>query len=129
MERLNTINTIFLIIMMFVPIIGGLGHAASIFSNASTSVTKSLTRPQEGSMIGKIVDYYPCTVGLNMIFNADFDGVTTDFSKYEDDNLIVFTSYHSNEPPEDLANIDTMMFIPHCVVYEYEGGYFDWEEF
>ena len=50
------------------------------------------------------------------------------YSKYEDYNLIVFTSYKPEDPPEDLADIKMLTFIPNCIVYEYEGGYFDWEE-
>lgn len=123
MERLNSINTICLIIMMFVPIIGGLGHAVSIFSNNSNT---ALTQIE--TVLGKIVNRYPCTVGLNIVFNAEFDGIITDFSKYEDYNLIVFTSYQPEDPPEDLADVDILTFIPNCVVYEYEGGYFDWVE-
>lgn len=123
MERINTVNAIFLIIMMFVLIIGGLGHAASIFSNNS-----NMTLTQTETVLGKIVNRYPCTVGLNIVFNADFDGIITDFSKYEDYNLIVFTSYEPEDPPEDLVDIEMLTLIPNCVVYEYEGGYFDWAE-
>lgn len=119
MEILNTINIIYLIIMMFVPIIGGLGQA---MLNSKMALTQTET------VLGKIVNRYPCTVGLNIVFNADFDGIITDFSKYEDCNLIVFTSYEPEDPPEDLANVDILTLIPNCVVYEYEGGYFDWAE-
>lgn len=126
MERINTVNTIFLIIMMFVPIVGGLGYAASIFSNTSNTSNMALTQTE--TVLGKIVNRYPCTVGLNIVFNADFDGIITDFSKYEDCNLIVFTSYELEDPPEDLADVEMLTLIPNCVVYEYEGRYFDWAE-
>lgn len=121
MEALSSINIIFLIIMT---IIEGLNCAVFIFSNGSNNTALS----QKETVLGKAINKYPCTVGLSIVFNADFDGIITDFSKYEDYNLIVFTSYEPNDPPEDLAGIEMLTLIPNCIVYEYEGGYFDWEE-
>lgn len=121
MEVLSTINIIFLIIMV---IFEGLNCAVFIFSNGSNNTALS----QKETILGKVINKYPCTIGLSIVFNADFDGIITDFSKYEDYNLIVFTSYKPKDPPEDLAGIEMLTFIPNCIVYEYEGGYFDWEE-
>ena len=121
MEVLSIINIIFLIIMV---IIEGLKYVVFIFSNTSNNTTLSQTE----TVLGKAINKYPCTVGLSIVFNADFDGIITDFSKYEDYNLIVFISYKPEDPPEDLADIKMLTFIPNCIVYEYEGGYFDWEE-
>lgn len=121
MEGLSIINIIFLIILT---IIEGLNCTIFIFSNGFNNTALS----QKETILGKIINKYPCTIGLSIVFNADFDGIITDFSKYEDYNLIVFTSYEPKDPPEDLVGIEMLTFIPNCIVYEYEGGYFDWEE-
>lgn len=117
MEGLSIINIIFLIILT-------INCTIFIFSNGFNNTALS----QKETVLGKIINKYPCTIGLSIVFNADFDGIITDFSKYEDYNLIVFTSYEPKDPPEDLADIEMLTFIPNCIVYEYEGGYFDWEE-
>ena len=72
MEVLSIINIIFLIIMV---IIEGLKYVVFIFSNTSNNTTLSQTE----TVLGKAINKYPCTVGLSIVFNADFDGIITDF--------------------------------------------------
>lgn len=78
--------------------------------------------------------YYPATVITQVIFNAKEWQTITDFSMYEDKEIICYTLYttenikqycEGNEALE--AAFGKPMVVPHAVVYEIEEGVWTWK--
>lgn len=120
-------ETVLIVVGIFLVIISTIVDIITRLFNNYIQILNQIQKP-----LGKPINEYYCTVGINVVFNAEFEGLITDFSKYESNNLIVFTDYETQSPPEDYEDcweeINTLILIPNCIVHEYEGGFFDWQE-
>lgn len=74
-------------------------------------------------------EFFRGSVLATVCFNADFDGMIADFSRYEDKGIIGMCSYCIREPAnEHEAKMNGIpIVVPDAIVYEAMRGVYVWQ--
>ena len=74
-------------------------------------------------------NFYRADVIATVYFNADYDGMVADFSRYEDKGIVGMSAYYTraplNEHEEKINGIP--IIAPDALVYEAMKGVYTWQ--
>ena len=110
--------------IIILAIISLLGIGATIFlfrlSNECADIILEECAPK---------NFYRADVIAIVYFNADYDGIAADFSRYEDEGIIGMSTYYTraplNEHEEKINGIP--IIVPDALVYEAMKGVYAWQ--
>lgn len=79
-----------------------------------------------------IEESFPCTLILNMQYNAKENSRIVDFSNYESSYIILYSILSKDAPPKAYAaeldeSASMQMLIKNCYVNKYKDGEYFWE--
>ena len=74
-------------------------------------------------------NFYRANVIATVCFNADYEGMVADFSRYEDKGIVGMSTYYTraplNEYEEKINGIPNI--VPDALVYEAMKGVYAWQ--